>query len=99
MYNVGLFLLSSLCHLFVLDFSTNIVVIFSKLGTIGGFDVARLGFFEVNNKPDRSEILLIDYVSFIYKEEPRQTDVSFNILVLKVEGMLPDINADDGNVG
>ena len=26
-----------------------------------------------------------------------QTDVSFDVLVLKVEGMLPDIDTDDGN--
>lgn len=28
----------------------------------------------------------------------RQTDVNFDVLVLKVEGMLPDINTNDGNV-
>ena len=28
----------------------------------------------------------------------RPTDVRFDVLVLKVERMLPDINTDDGNV-
>ena len=37
---------------------------FLELGAIGSFDVASLGLFEINNIPDRSEILLTDYVSF-----------------------------------
>jgi len=28
----------------------------------------------------------------------RQTDVNFDVLVLKVKGMLPNINTDDGSV-
>ena len=36
---------------------------FSKPGAMDSFDVARLGLFEVNNIPDRSKILLKDYVS------------------------------------
>ena len=35
-------------------------------------------------------------MSAFAQKDPRQTDVSFDVLVLKVEGMLPDINADDG---
>ena len=37
-------------------------------------------------------------MSAFTQKEPRQTDVSFDVLVLKVEGMLPNINADDGNM-
>jgi hypothetical protein len=49
---------------FAMDFSTNIIAMLSKLGAFGSFDVASLGLIEVNNIPDGSEILLIDYVSF-----------------------------------
>ena len=52
-----------LFHL-MLDFSTNIVAMFSKLGAFGSFEVASLGLFKVYNVPDRGEILLTDYVSF-----------------------------------
>ena len=47
---------------------------------------------------DRSEILL--YVSKLrqFPGQIGQTDVNFDILVLKVEGVLPDINTDDGNM-
>ena len=61
MYNVQIFFFF---HLRGGLFSTNIVAIFSKLGTTGSFDVASLGLFEVDYIPDRSEILLTDYVSF-----------------------------------
>ena len=44
-------------------FAINIVAIFSKLRAIASFDVARLSLFEVNNIPNRIEILLLDYVS------------------------------------
>ena len=42
---------------------SQVVAIFSKLGATGGLDVAGLGFFEVDNMPDRSKILKTDYVS------------------------------------
>lgn len=51
---LGLFLLS---FTFVLDFPTYIVAMFSKLGAMDCFVVANLGLIEVNNIPDRSEIL------------------------------------------
>jgi hypothetical protein len=72
------------------------LTIFSKLGTMGSFVVANLSLFEVNHIPDRSEVLLIDYVSFHTTRNRDKTDVNFDVLVLEVEGMLPNINADDG---
>ena len=82
---------------FSFTFSTNIVANFLKLGTADSFVVASLRLFKVDYIPDRSEVLLKrDYVSFHTNWNRDKTDVSFDILVLEVEGMLPNINADDG---
>ena len=36
--------------------------------------------------------------AFTQRGNRDKTDVSFDVFVLKVEGMLPDINTDDGGV-
>ena len=71
----------------------------SKLMAANSLGIATLSFFEIDDLPDGFEVLRDHQIS---EKEKRQyiirTHVSLNVEVLQVKGVLPNVNADDGNV-
>ena len=64
---------------------------------LGGVGKPFLSLIEVNDAPDGVEVLLA-YQTITHRQIWESTHVSLDIEILKVEGMLPDIDANNGNV-
>lgn len=73
---------------------------YSELGTTRSLNEALLGLIEVDDMPNRFEVLnnarCHDRSENLQKDEI--THIRLDIFVLKVEGMLPDVNANDRGV-
>ena len=68
-----------------------------ELGTGLGLDEALLGLVEVDDVPDGVEVLDDDQ-HHVREETGQATYVGLHVEVLEVECVLPDVDADDGNM-
>ena len=64
-----------------------------------GLEVALLGLLEVDDVPDGVEVLQWQVSAVQRKDQCRKTYVSLDVEVLEVESVLPDVDADDGDMG
>lgn len=71
---------------------------FLQLGTTSGFGETLLGLFEVDHLPNCFEILRIKMRPAPGTSNEKITYINLDVEILEVEGMLPDVDADDGDM-
>ena len=62
-----------------------------------GVLVAGFGLFEVDDIPDSGKVLR-QIIRTLISRKNSSTYVDLDVLVLEIEGMLPDVDTDDGDV-
>ena len=70
-----------------------------QLGSTGSLNKALLSLLEVDDVPDGVEVLQWQVSAVQRKDQCRKTYVSLDVEVLEVESVLPDVDADDGDMG
>ena len=80
----------------------------TALGRLGSLDEAALGLLEVDHVPDRRQVLRTLMISPPFPSPHRgtkanakhenATHISLNIMILEIKRVLPDVDADDGDV-
>ena len=77
---------------------TRKLIPFYRHSLLGSIDETLLGLLEVDDVPDSLQVLQHEEFSVSYIGNFTGTYVGFDVLVLEIERVFPDVDADDGYV-